>query len=658
MDRRRLTLHRLASVVVVLLCLVGVQCTRAAGWQTAVEKFKNLQTFKQEVVGSRGVVAANHPIAAVAGQQILAKGGNAVDAVVATFFTLSVVEPDAMSPFGAGFINIHTKDGKSITLDNYTVAPAAAAPGMFTLAHPDDERKQAEGGHQTVNNENEVGFKSIGVPGGMKAWLWALKNHGSGKLSLRAIMQPAIDAAEFGWRISPVLERSIENSKARNGKFPGWSAEFVPGGVAPKAGELLQRPAYAVTLKAIADAAPAGASFADQLEAAGTRFYKGDIAKNIIGYLQSNGGIMTLDDLAWYYGQGLDDVSMDQGLRPREPVHGTYRGYDIIAMPPTSSGGTHIVEILNILEGYDLKALGFGNPKALHLMAEAMKIAWADRDAYMGDPDYGSKDPSYRYPPVPVKELTSKEYAAQRRREIDEGKPGTYKPGVFGGGPTASASPYNGESASTTHATAMDSDGNIVAMTQTIHHGFGSGVVLPGMVPGSGLCLNDTMELFDPDPRPGFERANAIAPRKRMLSSMSPTLVLKDGKPFMGIGTPGSVFIYSAVLQGILNVIDHGMNIQQAVEAPRMWSMMYGDVNVENGFPQEVVDELAAMGHSIKRVRAVAGGMNGVLMDQAQLIHGGACWRRDGAAAAWSGGNALEAGKPYPAIWDSPVKKQ
>jgi len=338
-------------------------------------------------------------------------------------------------------------------------------------------------------------------------------------------------------------------------------------------------------------------------------------------------------------------------------VRGTYRGYEIVAMPPTSSGGTHIVEIINILEGYDLKSLGFGNPRRLHLMAEAMKIAWADRDAYMGDPDYAGKDPSYKYPPAPVERLTSKDYAAKRRAEIRPDRTGRYPPGdFFGERPPVQGSQF-AEPPETTHATAMDSDGNVIAMTQTIHQSFGSGVVLPGRLPGSGLCINDTMELFDPDPRPGYERANAIASRKRMLSSMSPTIVLRDGRPFMAIGTPGGTRIYSAVLQGIVNVIDHGMNIQQAVEAPRIWTMMYGDLEVENGFPDEITRELEKLGHPIRRVRTVAGGMNGVLLDTATgLIHGGACWRNEGAAAGWSGGNALERALPYPQSWDRPPR--
>lgn len=649
-------MHRSQRLSMITL-LVAAFCAAplAADWQTAIAKFKNLSTFKSEVIAERGVVSSNHPLGASAGQLMMAKGGNAVDAIVATFFALSVVKPEMVSPFSSGFITLYTKDGRAVTVDNYTVAPAAATPDMYKLAHPGDEKLQAEAAHKTVGDENTTGFKSIGVPGGLKAWLWLLKNYGSGTLPLREIMQPAIEYAGNGFRITANVSGAIERGTDRFRQFEGWSSQMMPDGRLPPPGSLFKRPAFAQTLTALAEAAPPSAPFAEQLEAAARRFYKGDIAKNIVAYVQANGGLLSIDDMAWYYGNGIDDLATTQGLRVREPVRGTYRGYEVIAVPPTSGGGTQIVETLNILEGFDLKSLGFGSPQTLHLMTEAMKIAWADRDAYMGDPDYAGKDPSYKYDVPPVSRLISKEYAASRRKEIDPRKPGTYTAGQFGPTPVMPFGQGNYESLNTTHATAMDSGGTVVSMTQTLNGLFGSGVVLPGRVPGSGMLLNNTMALMDPDPRPGYERANAIAPRKRMLSTMSPTIVLKDGKPFMALGTPGGTFISAAVLQGILNVIDHGMTIQQAVEAPRIWSMMYGSVRLEEGIPAEVADALKAMGHSITRARTVAGGMNGVLLNPAtHLIHGGACWREDGTAAGWSGGDALPATASYPPAWDKP----
>jgi gamma-glutamyltranspeptidase/glutathione hydrolase len=656
------------SFLVVSLSLCFTTSTFSAdkdAWRPAVEKFKNLTTFKQEVVASNGVVTANNPLASLAGGQILIKGGNAFDAWAATFFALSVAEPMMTTPFGAGFVTLRTKEGEIVTLDNYTVAPAAARPDMYKLAFPEDEEKQAicELNHYDLkcveNGENVLGARAIGVPGSMKAYLWVLKKYGSRKLSLREIMQPAIDYAKNGFRVSPFLSESFANSQNSLKKFPGWAARFMPNGKVPASGELFKQPVYAATLEAIADAAPPGASFDEQLEAAGTRFYKGDIAKNIISYLQANGGDMTLEDLAWYYGTGLNDLSTNQGLRLREPARGTYRGYEIVAMPPASSGGTHLIEMLNILEGFDLKALGFGNPETLSIMAEAMRIAWADRDAYMGDPDYGHKDPSYKYPPPPIKDLISKEYAAKRRKEIQPKKPGTYKPGLFSS--NTPESPIlriaSRESANTTNVNVIDNVGNMIASTQTANGGFGAGIILPGQVPGSGMVLNNTMCLFDPDPRPGFEKANAIASRKRTLSSMTPTIILKDGKPFMAIGSPGGTKIFSAVLQGIINVIDHGMTVQQAAEAPRIWAMMFGPLQVEQGFPAGVSSALEEMGYTIEGVKFVAGCMTGIMVHpETKLIHGGADWRRDGTAVGWSGGDALDVKTPYPPIWDTPKK--
>ena len=648
------------SVLVVGSLLFSISFAAFAdSWGPFIQKFKNLNTFKEEIIVQNGVITTAHPIAGPSGLQVLVRGGNAVDAIIATFFALSVVHPSMVSPFGAGFINLYTKDGQSITLDNYAWAPRAATPNMYKLVYPDDEKKQAEAGSVTVGKENSIGAKSIGVPGNMKAWLWALKNFGSRKLSLKEIMQPAIEYAKNGFVVTAATSGRISESKASFSGFPGWVAEFLPGGKVPQPNTILKRPAYAITLEAIADAAPPGASFDEQLEAAGTRFYKGDIAKNITDYLKANGGILTMQDLADYYGSGLDDMSATQGLRVRNPIRANYRGYEIIAMPLGSSGGTVIAEMLNILEGFDLKGLGFGHPKTLHLMAEAMKIGWADRDAYLGDPEYANRlDDPCPYSPAPIGGLISKEYAAERREEIHPSKSGTYGPGEFNYDELQSTPSLSGvgvqESQETTSLSVIDDEGNILAATQTQNGGYGSCVVLPGMVPGSGVELNNTMALFDPDPRCGYQRANGIASKKKMLSSMSPTIVLKDGKPFMAVGAAGGTYIFNAVMQTIMNVIDHGMNVQQAVEAPRIWTMMFGNLEVENGFPDEVVEKLESMGHTIKRVRAISTA-NAVLVDEKTgLLHGGMEWRRDGAAAGWSGGDALSSYFPYPQSWDSP----
>ena len=383
---------RKTTAIVVLL---GATLLIPAAHET--EASQNRPTFKQEVVASRGVISTNHPLASAAGQLILAKGGNAVDAIISAYFALSVVEPAMSSPFGSGFINLYTAKGEAITLDNYTVAPGEASPAMYRLLHPDDERAQAEAGHVVEGGENRTGFKAIAIPGNLKAWLWVLKNHGSQSLDLPQILGPAIDYARNGFRVSPAMARMIVSGRQRFEQFPGWAEQFLVHGEPAAAGSLLRREAYARTLEALANGAPSGASFHAQLEAAARRFYEGDIARNIVRYVRRNGGLLSHQDMSWYLGGGLDDLSDSQGLRLRTPIRGHYRGYEVIAMPPTSSGGTHIVQILNILEGFDLKSSGFATPQTLHLMAEAMKIAWADRDAYMGDPDYADRDPSYAY---------------------------------------------------------------------------------------------------------------------------------------------------------------------------------------------------------------------------------------------------------------------
>ncbi len=284
-------------------------------------------------------------------------------------------------------------------------------------------------------------------------------------------------------------------------------------------------------------------------------------------------------------------------------------------MAPTSSGGTHIIQMLNILEGFDLGSMGFGSPDSVHAIAEAMKIAFADRFRYMADP--ATTD-------VPVDWLTSKEYAASRRSEIQSGRAQRF---------SAAVAP-DGEGKSTTHCCAMDADGNVVSTTQTLNSGFGSKVT----VPGTGMLINNCMHLMDPTPG----RTNSIAPNKRILSSMSPTIVLRDGRPFMAIGTPGGVRIFGSVMQAIINVIDHGMSLQQAVEAPRMWDRG-PTLELETGFAnlRELKGEMERRGHQVETPLKVAGGMNGILVDQETgLMHGGACWRADGAPMGFSGGDA------------------
>jgi gamma-glutamyltranspeptidase/glutathione hydrolase len=547
-----------------------------------------IRTHKQEIVASRGVVAANHPLAAAAGLEMLAQGGNAVDAAVATLATLTVVEPMMVSLFGAGFVLYRSAAGEILALDNYATAPAAARPDMFEPVPGSLE-------HETVGRRNSIGHLAVGVPGALRGWATLLARRGS--MPLAEALAPAIRHAEGGFTISPYLAQAIAESPAL-ADYPASAAVFLPDGRPPAAGERLRRREYARTLRQIAEDGPEA-------------MYAGEVGRLVVAEMERAGGWITLADLASYV------------VKWRTPVRGSYRGYEIVSMAPASSGGTHVIQILNLLEDDDLRGLGFGSVAGIHRFLEALKIAFADRAAHMADPD------AYA---VPTERLTSKAYAATRRREIDAARATSFAAGAPAAG---------GEGDCTTHVTVVDADGGVVTTTQTLNGLFGSAVTAPG----TGMLLNNCMALLDPTPG----RVNSIAPGKRILSSMSPTIVQRDGRPWFALGTPGGTRIFAAVTQAIINVVDHGMTLQAAVEAPRVWTMGAG-VLVEDGFPNlgELVSGLERLGHSVEVVPKVAGGMNGVLIDDAGLLHGAACWRADGSPAGLSGGPARLKGEALP----------
>ena len=545
-------------------------------------------TSKQEVVASRLVVAANHPLASAAGLEVFARGGNAVDAAIATAFALTVVEPMMVSIFGAGMIVLRDgATGEIANIDNYAMAPAGATPDMYRPVPGDDP-------FATEGKANATGYLAVGVPGALQAWAALLAERG--KLPLEQVMAPAIRYAAGGFEVSPYLAHCTAQSAAELGQFPASAEVFLPMGRPLRAGEQIVRRDYAQTLERIAAAGPAA-------------FTHSAIAEAVAADMARNGGLITLEDLAEYR------------FHRRTPVRGRYRGYEIVSAAPTSSGGTHVVQALNILEGFDVQGMGFGTPDAIHPLAETLKICFADRAAYQGDPAFVD---------VPVAWLTSKDYAGARRREIDLRRTQPAAAGQRPDGTPARGGVPVSESANTTHLTVMDGDGNVVTMTQTLNTLFGSKVT----VPGTGMLLNNCMMLFDP--RPGGP--NAVAPRKRMLSSMSPTIVLKDGKVAFALGTPGGVRIFPAVVQALVNVIDHGMTLQEAVEAPRVW-IQSGPLEVEESVPEHVRAALRERGHQVKVVPRVAGGMTGVLVDpESGLLHGAACWRADGTPVGMSGG--------------------
>ncbi|MFB0558496.1 MAG: gamma-glutamyltransferase [Candidatus Bathyarchaeia archaeon] len=548
------------------------------------------KTHKKEVVASRGVVVANHPLASSAGVEMLARGGNAFDAAVASLFALTVVEPMMVSMFGAGFFVFRDgKTGRIETLDNYAVAPKVATEDMFM---PVEKRKPGQYLFETVGRENMVGHLSVATPGALKGWERMVEEHGS--LSLSEVMAPAIRLARRGYRASRDMAHLVKMSKQDLERFPETAKIFLPGGKPLEQGQLVLMPEYAETLEKVSKIG------SDVL-------HRGELGRVVVDDMEENGGILTMEDLAKY------EVIL------REPVVGTYRDrYQIYSMAPGSSGGTHIIQMLNMLERFDVTSLGFGSVEHIHLFAEVLKIAFADRQHYLGDPAMVE---------VPIEGLSSKAYAEERVKEIG-GTAKTYSPGK--------PDVLVGEGGNTTHVSAMDSDGNIVSATQTLFSGFGSKVTTPG----TGMLLNNCMGLFDP--RPG--RANSVAGGKRMLSSMAPTIALRDGSPFMCIGTPGGTRIFPSVCSALVNVIDFGMTIQQAVEAPRVWTMgILGTpeerLYVEPEFPEEILEGLRSKGHEIAVVPKIAGGMNGVLMDsRTDLMHGGACWRADGTPMGVSGG--------------------
>ena len=534
---------------------------------------------KQPVHASRGVVVTNHPLASAAGAEMLAAGGNAIDAAIASLFTLTVVEPMMVGVVGGGMAHIRLADGSHRIIDGQSTVPLACKPDVYrpVPGAPADV-------FDTIDNESLVGPKAVATPGALKAWCETLRRFGT--MPLADVMQPAIKHAARGFKITPYLSECIASAAPDMLKDEGIAKVFLPGGAPLQAGARLVRSEYAESLTLIAQ----------QGEAA---LYDGVLGQRLVECMRERGGFISRDDLA--------------ACRPieRKPIRGTYRGWEIVGPPPPAASGVHIVQMLNILEGFDVGALGFGTRETLHLLAEVIKIAFADRAAATADPDFID---------VPVARLTSKVYADERRATIDRNQAKRWGPGV---------SP--GQGAHTTHLTAADSMGNAVATTQTINSLFGARFV----VPGTGMIPNNYMNLFDP--RPG--NALSVQPGKRVTTSMSPMMALRDGKLVYALGLPGGKKIFPSALQALINLIDHGMSLQEAVEAPRIWTEGNA-LEIEPGFSDRLRDELVAIGHPAVIVPTVAGGMNAIKFDADGGLSGAACWRADGTPVGISGGLA------------------
>lgn len=536
-------------------------------------------TDKHPAIGKRGMVITNHPLASAAGAEMLAAGGNAVDAAIAGFFTLTVVEPMMVGILGGGMAHIRLADGTHTVIDGQSTAPEATGPTTYT---PDPNA--TPGTMDTIGRKNAVGPTAAAVPGNLKAWCETLDRFGT--FSRSDVMEPAIRHASRGFRVTPYLHECVSDCAADMAHDLEIAGLYLPDGSPIQPGTRLITGDYAETLRDIARDGP-------------EHLYTGPLGRDYADHMMQSGGYISRDDLTGYK------------TITREPVRGNYRGYEIIGPPPPSSGPLHIIQMLNILQGFDIGGLGFGTAETVHLLAEVLKIAFADRAAATADPAFVR---------VPVEKLLSKSYAAERRSRIDLNRAQCWAAEV-----APEASPY------TTHLTVADAAGNVVASTQTINSLFGARYI----VPGTGMIPNNYMFVFDPRPN----RVSSVQPGKRVTSSMSPVIVSRNGKPIYALGLPGGLRIFPSVMQALCNLIDHGMTVQDAVEAARVWTQGY-TLELEGGIAAVVFDALRGMGHDAVRVGNVAGGMSAIHFRDDGTMEGAACWRADGTPIALGGGLA------------------
>jgi gamma-glutamyltranspeptidase/glutathione hydrolase len=523
------------------------------------------QAFSSTVIpvqAPRAMVVSVHKLASRAGVQMMRAGGNAVDAAVAVGFALAVVHPQAGNLGGGGFMLVRMGDGATHFLDYREKAPAAASANMYL---------DAQG--NVIEDASIVGYKAIGIPGSVAGMVCAEKKYG--RLPLEQVMAPAIKLAEDGFALTASDAKELQEDKPLS-HFPESKRIFQRDGNFYKTGEVLKQPDLARTLKRIA-------SNPDD-------FYHGAMARELAAAMQKGGGLITAEDLANY------------DVKEREAVRGSYRGYEIISAPPPSSGGITMIEALNILEGYDLAKSGGRSAPAVHLTVEAFRRAFYDRAEFLGDPDFSK---------IPVAQLIDKRYGAAWRESIDPAHAGVSKnlrrPAVFSElEQYAEIHPQAGrlvESNHTTHFSVVDPAGNAVAVTTTLNDSFGSRVTAEGL----GFLMNDEMDDFSS--KPGVPNmfgliqgpANMIGPGKRPLSAMAPTIVLKDGKLFLVLGSPGGPRIITTVANILMGVVDYKWNIQEAVNAPRFHHQWLPDVvSAEQDFPSATIKPLEGMGHKVE----------------------------------------------------------
>ncbi|MDX1733078.1 MAG: gamma-glutamyltransferase [Halioglobus sp.] len=566
----------LAQRLLVLLCLGGLSlsCT-ASTTQREGSPLPSAQSQSAPIInysqrflpamGRGGMVVGPEEIAVETGLAILRQGGNAIDAAVATGFALAVTYPRAGNLGGGGFMLIHlAKDNRQTFIDYRETAPAAATRDLFL----DDEGE--------VDRRREYfSLQSAGVPGTVAGLLYAQRKYG--KLTREEVLAPAIALARDGIPVSITLNLDINSRATQLGADAEATRLFLPGnGRAPAVGSTWKQPDLARTLAHISERGRDG-------------FYRGPVAGLIAQAMKAGDGLITLQDLA------------DYRAVEREPVRGQYRGFEVVSAPPPSSGGIHIVQMLNILEGFDLRAMGHNSAAYLHHLAEAMKLAYADRSEYLGDPDFVT---------VPTGKLIDKGYATRQRALIDSARATsaqTIAPGrvMHEGG------------SETTHFSVADSDGNVVSNTYTLNFSFGSHIA----VPGTGMLLNN--EMADFAARPGMPNAyglvqgeaNRIEPGKRPLSSMSPTLVLLEGRPWLATGSPGGSIIINTVLQTILNAMEFDMNVAAAASEPRVHHQWMPDrLLTEQGISPDTLKLLEAMGQPVVKSERTQGRTNSIML--------------------------------------------
>lgn len=524
--------------------------------------------YSQVDVGKDGMVATAHPLASEIGAEVLRKGGNAIDASVAIQFALNVVEPMMSGIGGGGFMMVYDGNTKETTIVNSRErAPEGATPDMFL----------DENGNPIPFSERSTGGKAVGVPGTLKGLETALEMWGT--RPLQQLIGPSIKLADKGFPIDSVLADAIADNQDKLSRSAAGEV-FVPDGKPLQEGDVLVQDDLAKTFKLIR------ANGADAL-------YKGEIADAVADVVQNFGGSMTPDDLAKY------DVTVD------EPIWGDYQGYEIASMPPPSSGGVFLLQMLKILDGFNLSQYDVDSVEKLHLLAEAMHLAYADRAAYAGDPEFVN---------VPVDGLLHPDYIKERQKLISmdtvnqtptAGDPWKYENAEANFTPTSQ--PDDKKYGETTHFTVADKWGNVVSYTTTIEQVFGTGI----MVPGYGFMLNN--ELTDFDAVPGG--ANEVQPNKRPLSSMTPTIVFENGEPVLTVGSPGGPTIITSVLQTIIHAIEYDMELKEAVEEPRIYTNNLNSYRYEDGISADTLNELNAMGHKFGSSPTIIGNVQSILID-------------------------------------------